>query len=80
MKCGPLIRAFLAALALLFHIGFAAAFDDTSLLAAENEAKGMRSDLERVQTVLDQQGVTDEQLAEQRGLVEKLRLDAVAEA
>ena len=80
MKIGPFTRAFLAALALLFHIGLAAAFDDTGLLAAEREAKGMRSDLERVQTVLDQEAVTDEQLAEQRGLVEKLRLDAVAEA
>ena len=80
MKFGPVTRALLAALALLFHIGLAAAFDDTSLLAAEREALGMRSDLERVQSVLDQQGVTDEQLAEQRGLVEKLRLNAVAEA
>ncbi len=40
----------------------------------------MRSDLERVQSVLEQQNVTDEQLADQRGLVEKLRLAAVDEA
>ncbi len=79
MTFGPTIRACLTALALLLHIGVAAAFDDTALLAAEREATGMRSDLERVQTVLDQEGVTDEQLAEQRGLVERLRLDAVAE-
>ncbi len=80
MRAGPHIRAFLTALALLLHIGVAAAFDDTGLLAAEQEVKGMRSDLERVQSVLDQQNVTDEQLADQRSLVEKLRLSAVDEA
>lgn len=80
MRTGPHIRALLTALALLLHIGVAAAFDDVGLLAAEQEAKGMRSDLERVQSVLEQQNVTDEQLADQRGLVEKLRLAAVDEA
>ena len=79
MKFGPHIRAFLTALALLLHTGFAVAFDDATLAEAERESIGMRSDLERVQSVLDQIGVTDEQLAEQRRIVEQLRLSAVTE-
>jgi potassium-dependent mechanosensitive channel len=80
MKMGPIIRAVLTALVLVLHFGSAQAFDDAALLSAEREAAAMRSDLERVQTVLDQPGVTDDQLAEQRGIVEQLRLDAVSEA
>jgi hypothetical protein len=79
MKYGPIIRAFFTAMLLLLQLGFAQAFDDTVLLSAEREATGMRSDLERVQTVLDQEGVTDDQLAEQRSIVEELRLNAVVE-
>jgi potassium-dependent mechanosensitive channel len=80
MKHGPIFRALASALLLLVQLGFAHAFDDTALLSAEREATGMRSDLERVQSVLDQDGVTDVQLAEQRDVVEQLRLNAVAEA
>ena len=80
MKIGPLMRALLTALALLLHIGPLFALDAATQIVAERESAAMRSDLERVQTVLDQVGVTDEQLAEQRGIVEQLRLAAVAEA
>jgi potassium-dependent mechanosensitive channel len=79
MSFGPIIRAFLTACVLLLHFGFAHAFDNTTLLSAEREASGMRSDLERVQSVVDQEGVTDDQLAEQRSVVEELRLNAVGE-
>jgi potassium-dependent mechanosensitive channel len=80
MKLGPILRTFLIAFALLLQFTFAHAFDETALLATEREAISMRSDLERVQTVLDQEGVTDEQLSDQRSKVEQLRLDTVAEA
>jgi small-conductance mechanosensitive channel len=80
MNYGPIFRVIVTAFALIFHLGCAYAFDDSALVTSEKEAIGMRSDLERVQSVVDQDGVTDEQLAEQRGKVEQLRLDSVTEA
>jgi potassium-dependent mechanosensitive channel len=80
MKFGPSLRALFTAFALLLQLGMAQAYDDAGLLTAEREATGMRSDLERVQSVLDQEGVTDDQLTDQRSKVEQLRLDTVAEA
>ncbi len=80
MKFGPSLRALLTAFALLLQLGIAQAYDDTGLVAAEREAIGMRSDLERVQSVIEQDGVTDDQLTDQRNKVEQLRLDTVGEA
>lgn len=80
MKFGPSLRALFTAIALLLQLGAVQAYDDASLLTAEREAAGMRSDLERVQSVLDQEGVTDDQLTDQRSKVEQLRLDTVGEA
>ena len=79
MSHSPSLKVMLAVLAVLFQLGSANAFDDTSVVTAEREASGMRSDLQRVQVVLDQFGVTDDQLADQRGIVERLRLDAVVQ-
>ncbi len=80
MKLGPILRALSVACVLLLHIGFSLAYDDTALVTAEREASGMRSDLERVQSVIAQESVTDDQLAEQRSRVEQLRLRAGSEA
>jgi hypothetical protein len=80
MRFGPSFRAVIAALALLIQFGLAQAFDNSALLASEREANVMRSDLERVQSVLEQAGVTDDQLAVQRDIIEKLRVDSVSEA
>ncbi len=80
MKLGPLLRAVFTALALLLQLGVAQAYDVSGLLAAERESVGMRSDLERVQSVIDQEGVTDEQLTDQRSKIEQLRLDTLGEA
>ncbi len=80
MKLGPILRAVFTAFALLLQLGVAQAYDDSGLLAAERESVGMRSDLERVQSVIDQDGVTDEQLTDQRSKIEQLRLDTVGEA
>jgi potassium-dependent mechanosensitive channel len=79
MQTGPILRALCIALAMFIQLGSVQAFDDTALLAAEREATGMRSDIERVQSVLTQEGVSDDQLAEQRGIVEQLRINALAE-
>lgn len=75
MKSGPIIRAFLTALALVLLFGQAHAFDNTILIAAEQEAVGVRSDLERVQSVIDQENVSDEQLADQRTIIDRMRTD-----
>jgi potassium efflux system protein len=80
MAAGPKFRAVVAALLLLLQFGLAQAFDNTILLASEHEATGMRSDLERVQSVLEQSGVTDEQLISQRDLIEQLRVNSASEA
>jgi small-conductance mechanosensitive channel len=80
MGLGPKFRAVIAALALLIQFGLAHAFDDANLLASEREALAMRSDLERVQSVVEQPDVTDEQLISQRELIEQLRINSASEA
>ena len=79
MTVGPNIRAILAAVLLLFQFGLVHAFDNSFLLASEREALGMRSDLERVLSVIDQENVTDDQLADQRGIVEGLRGETITQ-
>ncbi len=79
MTPGPNIRALLAAVLLLFQVGLVHAFDNSTLLASEREALGMRSDLERVLSVIEQENVTDEQLADQRGIVEGLRGETITQ-
>jgi potassium-dependent mechanosensitive channel len=80
MKLGPTIRAVLAALALVLLGARAYSFDTTILIAAEQETAGLRSDLERVQSVIEQENVTDEQLVDQRGIVDKLRVEMLDQA
>jgi potassium-dependent mechanosensitive channel len=80
MRLGPITRALITAVLLMLSFEYALAFDVSSLVTAEREASAMRSDLERVQSVLDLPGVTDEQLADQRTVIEQLRLDSLAEA
>lgn len=79
MTVGPNIRAILAAVLLLFQFGLVHAFDNSFLLASEREALGMRSDLERVLSVIEQENVTDDQLADQRGIVEGLRGETITQ-
>ncbi len=79
MGMGPIIRAFVIAFAMMLCTVQAHAFDETALAAAESDAVSMRADLERVVSVIGQAEVTDDQLATQRGILEKLRLNAVAQ-
>lgn len=74
-------RGLLAILIAAFLLSAAPAFaiDESLVVNAEREAVALRSDLERAQGVLSQDTVTDEQLADQRNVLEKLRTDAQAE-
>lgn len=75
-------RGLLAILLAAFLLNASPAFAVDSNLAvdAEREAVALRSDLERAQGVLSQGTVTDDQLADLRNVLEKLRADAQAEA
>jgi potassium efflux system protein len=75
-------RGLLAVLFAAFLLNAAPAFaiDSALVVNAEHEAAALRSDLERAQGVLAQDTVTDEQLADQRNVLEKLRADAQTEA
>ena len=79
MKIGPIIRALSIVIAMLFSAMTAHAFDDATLNNAEAAAQSTRSDLERVQNAISQADVADDQLATQRNIIEKLRLDALAQ-
>jgi small-conductance mechanosensitive channel len=75
-------RGLLAIILTAFLINAVPAFavDAALVVNAEHEAAGLRSDLERAQGVLAQDNVTDDQLTDQRNVLEKLRSDAVAES
>ncbi|MDE2446070.1 MAG: DUF3772 domain-containing protein, partial [Alphaproteobacteria bacterium] len=75
-----MFRALCIALAVLLTCVAAQAFDNAIITSAETQEASMRSNLERVQTAISLSDVTDVQLAEQRGIVEKLQLDALAQA
>jgi len=80
MKIGPIIRALSIVLAMLFLTTTSQAFDDATLNNAETAAQSTRSDLERVQNAISLPDVADDQLANQRNIIEKIRLDSVAQA
>ena len=80
MKLGPIIRAFGVVIAMLFLSTTSQAFDDASLNNAETAARSTRADLERVQNAIAQTDVADDQLATQRNIIEKIRLDSLAQA
>jgi potassium-dependent mechanosensitive channel len=80
MKLGPIVRALTIVVATLFMSLNAFAIDDGLLTNAETAAQSTRSDLERVQSAISQSEVGDDQLAAQRNIVEKLRLDSLAQA
>ena len=80
MKIGPIIRALSIVFAMLFLATGARAFDDATLTNAETAAQSTRSDLERVQNAISLTDVADDQLATQRNIIEKLRLDSIAQA
>lgn len=80
MKLGPIIRAFGVVIAMLFLSTTSQAFDDASLNNAETAARSTRADLERVQNAIAQTDVADDQLATQRSIIEKIRLDSLAQA
>ncbi len=79
MKIGPIIRALSIVVAMLFLTTTSRAFDDATLTSAETAAQSTRSDLERVQNAISQTDVADDQLATQRNMIEKLRLDSLAQ-
>ncbi len=80
MKLGPIIRAFGVVIAMLFLSTTSQAFDDAPLSNAETAARSTRSDLERVQNAIAQTDVADDQLVTQRNIIEKIRLDSLAQA
>jgi potassium-dependent mechanosensitive channel len=79
MKFGPIIRALSIVVAVLFLATTSHAFDEALLNNAETAAQSTRSDLERVQNAISQTDVADDQLATQRNIIEKLRLDSLAQ-
>ncbi len=80
MNMGPIIRALSIVVATVFFSLSAHAIDDALLTNAENAAQSTRSDLERAQYTVSQTEVGDDQLAAQRNIIEKLRLDSLAQA
>jgi septal ring factor EnvC (AmiA/AmiB activator) len=78
-RVGPILRALCIAVAMVLCCAAAHAFDDAVITAAETQEANMRSDLERVLSAITQADVTDVQLADQRGLIEKLQLAALAQ-
>ncbi len=80
MSLGPIARALSIVAAMLFFALSAYAVDDALLTNAETAAQSTRSDLERVQNAISQTDVGDDQLAAQRNIIEKLRLDSLAQA
>ena len=67
-------------IAMLFLTTTSHALDDALLTRAETAAQSARADLERVQNAISQTDVADDQLATQRNIIEKLRLDSLAQA
>ena len=80
MNLGPISRALSIVIAMLFFSLSAYAIDDALLTNAETAAQSTRLDLERVQNAISQTDVGDDQLAAQRNIIEKLRLDSIAQA
>ena len=80
MKLRAVLPLLLLCLALVALCLPALAYDDAILVSAEREAAGLRSDLQRTQGVVVQDTVTEDQLAAQRGILEKLRNDALDQA
>ena len=65
---------------MLFFTTTSHALDDALLTSAETASQSARADLERVQNAISQTDVADDQLATQRNIIEKLRLDSLAQA
>ncbi len=72
-----IIRALCIAALIFGGLVPAFGYDETQLAIAEKEVSAFRSDIERIQGVVIQPGVTDEQLVEQKRLLETIRVDGL---
>ena len=72
-----IIRVFVLWALVLGNCALAFAYDETQIATIEKEVAGYRSDLERIQGVVIQRGVTDEQLVEQKRLLETIRIEGL---
>jgi small-conductance mechanosensitive channel len=76
----PLTRVLLVLLALLALPLSAYSFEPGVINSIEREVEGYKSDLQRIAEVIAQPEVTEEQLSEQRRLLENIRVEAASDA